>query len=64
MPPTKPVKPILLKPKTAASLLKEAAARAKSARIEVDSQAKPHRFAINYRLDKIAQSAEGDDAKR
>jgi hypothetical protein len=50
--------------KTPATLLKEAAAAAKTARLASDPQAKPHTHAINYRLDKTAKSPKGDYAKR
>lgn len=62
MPPIRPL--IFSRSKTAATLLKEAVASAKAARITDDPQAKPYRFAINYRLDKTAPSTKGDYAKR
>jgi len=50
--------------KTPAAVLKEAAAAAKTARIEGDPRAKPYKHAINYRLDKTAKSPKGDYNKR
>jgi hypothetical protein len=50
--------------KTAAALLLEAIAAARAGRLKADPQAKPYRFAINYRLDETAPSPKGAYAVR